>query len=128
MIERLSVATSIAVRHAGAYADLIVSDLEATSRVVRGQVIAASVTGVAILLAVSLGCLWIIAATWDTPARTWAIAGLLGVFVLIALAGLWRFRILDAGAPALLAQTGSEWAKDRRLLEELLGRDGTTPS
>ena len=84
--------------------------------------------GVAILLAVSLACLWIIAATWDTPQRTWAIGGLLVLFVVIALAAFWRLRVLDAGAPGLLSQTSREWEKDRRLLERLLGHAGSESS
>jgi uncharacterized membrane protein YqjE len=104
------------------------SDLDATSRVVRRRVIAASIMVLAALLAVSLACLWIIAATWDTPQRTWAIGGLLLLFVVIASAAFWRFRVLDAAAPALLSQTSREWEKDRRLLEQLLGRAGSESS
>lgn len=123
MIDRLAVAAAIGVRHAGAYADLLASDLEAGATLIRGRVIAASVMGFAILLAVSLACVWVLAATWDTPQRTWAIGGLLAAFVLIAGVAFWRFRTLNSGAPGLLAQTSREWAKDRRLLEELLGHE-----
>ena len=128
MIDRLSAAAAIAVRHVGAYTELVASDLDASSRAIRRRVIAASIMGVAILLAVSLACLWIIAATWDTPQRTWAIGGLLVLFVVIALAAFWRFRVLDAGAPGLLSQTSREWEKDRRLLERLLGHAGSESS
>jgi uncharacterized membrane protein YqjE len=123
MIERLSAAGSIAVRHAGAYLDLILSDLDVTARAVRRRAIAASIMWFALLLAVSLACVWIIAATWDTDARLWAIGGLLGFFLAVAAVAFWRFRTLDGDAPALLAQTTREWSKDRRLLEELLAHE-----
>ncbi len=122
MIDRLSTAASLAVRHAGAYVDLIQSDLDLTSRVLRARVIAALIVALALQLAVTLGCVWIIAAAWDTPLRIPAIAGLLGLFLVVAGAAFWKFRTLDASAPSLLSQTIREWAKDRRLLEELLAQ------
>ncbi len=122
MIDRLSTAASLAVRHAGAYVDLIQSDLDLTSRVLRARVVAALAVALALQLAVALGCVWIIAAAWDTSLRVPAIASLLGLFLVITGAALWKFRALDASAPPLLAQTIREWAKDRRLLEELLAR------
>jgi uncharacterized membrane protein YqjE len=124
MIDRLSTAASLAVRHAGAYVDLIQSDLDLSSRVLRARVIAALSVALALQLAVALGCVWIIAAAWDTSFRIPAIASLLGVFLLVAGAAWWKFRALSASAPPVLSQTISEWAKDRRLLEELLAARG----
>jgi uncharacterized membrane protein YqjE len=123
MINRLSTAACLAVRHAGAYVDLIQSDLDLTSRLVRRRMIAASVMGLALLQALALGCVWIIAAAWDTPLRMPAIAGLVGLFLVVAAVAFWKLRSLDASAPPLLAQTIREWSKDRRLLEELLARN-----
>jgi uncharacterized membrane protein YqjE len=122
MIDRLSSAASLAVRHAGAYVDLIQSDLDQTSRFLRGRVLAASVLALTLLQAVTLGCAWLIAAAWDTSLRVPTIAGLLGVFLVIAAAAFWKLRSLDARTPPLLSQTTREWSKDRRLLEELLNR------
>jgi uncharacterized membrane protein YqjE len=123
MIDRLSSAAALAVRHAGAYVDLIQCDLDVTSRLLRGRLIAAAVMALALLQAVTLGGIWIIAAVWDTPLRIPAIAGLVALFLVVAGAAFWRLRSLDASAPALLARTSREWSKDRRLLEELLARD-----
>jgi uncharacterized membrane protein YqjE len=75
------------------------------------------------VLGVVMGCIWLIAATWDTAARTWVIAGLLGVFVAIAAVAFWRLKQLSAGGRGVLPQTAGEWAKDRRLLEELFERE-----
>jgi uncharacterized membrane protein YqjE len=123
MIERLSAVASIAVRHAGAYTDLILSDLEAASTAFGRRLLAAAVMACAMVLGVVMGCIWLIAATWDTAARTWVIAGLLGVFVAIAAAAFWRLKQLSAGGRGVLPQTAGEWAKDRRLLEELFERE-----
>jgi uncharacterized membrane protein YqjE len=124
----LSAVASIAVRHAGAYTDLILSDLDATSAAVRRRLLAAAVMACAVLLAVVLACVWLIAATWDTTARNWVIAGLLGVFLAIAAAAFWRLNRLSAGAPGILPQTAGEWAKDRRLLEELFAQERAAAS
>jgi uncharacterized membrane protein YqjE len=123
MIERLSTVATIAVRHAGAYTDLILSDLDAASAALGQRLLAAAVMAGALVFAILMGCVWLIAATWDTVARYWVIAGLLGLFLAVAAAAYWRLRLLTAGAPGVLPQTAGEWAKDRRLLEELLERE-----
>ncbi len=123
MIERLSAVASIAVRHAGAYTDLILSDLDAASAALGQRLLAAAVMVCALVFAILMGCVWLLAATWDTVARYWVIAGLLGLFLAIAVAAFWRLRLLTARAPGVLPQTAGEWAKDRQLLEELLERE-----
>jgi len=128
MIERLSAVATIAVRHAGAYTDLILSDLEVASAALRQRLLAAAVMACALMFAILMGCLWLIAATWETVARYWVIAGLLGLFLAIAAAAFWRLKLLTAGAPGVLPQTAGEWAKDRRLLEELFERERAAAS
>lgn len=123
MIDRLSAVAAIAVRHAGAYTELILSDLDAASALFRRRAIAAAVMACASVFAVALACVWVIAVAWDTAARIWAIAGLLGLFLAIAAVAFWRLRALDAAAPGVLPQTACEWSKDRRMLEELFERE-----
>jgi uncharacterized membrane protein YqjE len=122
MIDRLSATASIAVRHAGAYADLIASDLSVSSQDLRRQFVAAATLGLGILLAAALACALAIAAAWDTPARLWVIGGLIAAALLMVALGFLRLRRVKAGAAPLLGQTAREWDKDRRLLEELLDR------
>jgi len=122
MIDRLTATGSLALRHLGAYGDLVASDLSHSSRLVRAQVVAAAVLTLGTAFALGLGCVWAIAAAWDTPARLWVIAALLLCAAVLAAAGLWRLRVLDARRPEFLAQTAREWRKDRQLLEELLAR------
>lgn len=132
MIERPAALASIAIRHAGAYTDLILSDIDVIRARIRRRMFAAAVVMGSSLLAAVLGCVWVIAATWDTAARTWAIAGLLGVFVVVAACAFWKLNVLNDTDPGVLSQTAREWAKDRHLLEELLCQGGcagvmTTP-
>jgi len=122
-MERLAALASLAVRHAGAYTDLILSDIDATRAVLHRRVVAGTIVLGASVLAAALACVWIIALTWDTAARAWAIAALLLLFVAVAAAAGWRLNRLRSGEPALLSQTAREWAKDRQLLEELLARE-----
>lgn len=123
MIDRLSDAATIAVRHAGAYTDLIVSDLNVGTRALRRRMVVASIMCGAILLAVATASAWAIAASWDTAARSWVIGGLLLLFVVIAVLAYRQLSALTAAGPPVLSQTTREWAKDRELLEELLARN-----
>jgi uncharacterized membrane protein YqjE len=122
-MERLAALASLAVRHAGAYADLILSDIDATRAVLHRRVVAGTIVIGASVLAAALACVWIIALTWDTAARAWVIAALLLLFMAVAAAAWWWLNRLRSGEPAMLAQTAREWAKDRQLLEELLARE-----
>src|ERR1700747_659984 len=114
MVERLAALGSIAVRHAGAYTELLLSDIDATRVLLRRRVVAGSVLAAASVLAAGMGCVVIIALTWDTAARRWAIAALLLVFLAVAALSWWKLSTLRAAEPPLLAQTAREWEKDRR--------------
>jgi uncharacterized membrane protein YqjE len=123
MVERLVALASIAVRHAGAYTDLILSDIDASRSALRRRLLTATIMVSSSVLAAGMACVGVIALTWDTPARIWAIAGLLTVFLAIAIACSRKLSALRASDPALLSQAAREWAKDRELLEELLARE-----
>jgi uncharacterized membrane protein YqjE len=120
MIDRLSTTAAIAVRQAGAYTDLILSDLDVSSRLVRRRVAWGVTALLSVHLALVMGCALLVALSWNSQYRLWAIAGLFLGFVVVAAASVWRLGVVDAGAPGVLAQTAREWAKDRRVLEELL--------
>jgi uncharacterized membrane protein YqjE len=124
MIDRLSATASIAVRHVGAYADLLASDLHLGSAGLRRQLMALAALALGAVFAGALACVWLIALTWDTPLRLWVIGGLTGMALVLAIAGLLRLRTVRSGAAPWLSQTAREWNKDRQLLEELLARGG----
>lgn len=123
VIERLATAASIAVRHAGAYTELILSDVEVAGAAVRRRLIAGTLLGAAAAFAIALGCVLLIVATWDTAARLWSIVALIGFFAGIAVLAYRQMRQLDHAAPAMLERTAREWAKDRQLLEDLFERE-----
>jgi len=128
MMERLALAASIAIRHAGAYSDLILSDVDTASRVARQRLLAVAIMAGSSLLAVLLACGWLLAAAWDTPGKNWALGGLLALFVLIAIGAFGALKAINTGAPTVLARTAREWAKDRQLLEDILESErGATP-
>jgi uncharacterized membrane protein YqjE len=122
MIDRLATTAAIAVRQAGAYTDLILSDLDAPSRLVRRRLAFGTLAVLSAQLAVVMGCALMVAVSWYSVYRLWVIAGLLVGFAALAAALLWRLSVLEAGAPGVLQQTAREWAKDRRILEELLAQ------
>lgn len=122
MMDRIANTAAIAVRQAGAYTDLILSDLDVSSRLVRRRVALGTIAVLAIQAMVIVISVSAIALSWGTGYRLWVIGALLLVFAAIAAGAAWRLSVLDASAPAMLQQTAGEWAKDRRVLEELLAR------
>lgn len=121
MLARLAVAASLLVRHAGAYADLVLSDAEEARREAGRRLMAGTLLAAAMIFAIAMACLLVIAVTWDTPARLWTVGGLLGLFCVVALVAYTRWRALRAQGGSLFARTAREWEKDRVLLEQLLG-------
>jgi uncharacterized membrane protein YqjE len=112
----------VAVRHIGAYLDLLQSDLDIGIALARSRLVAACVMAAALLMAVALLCGWIVAEAWNTPQRSWVVGGLLAALLVVASVAFWRIRILRA-APRLLAQTTRELSKDRTMLIAFLERD-----
>lgn len=113
------------LRHLVAYAELAAEDLQQTRLDLRARIIASLVLGVALFFLLLIGCLAIVAMTWDTPHRLSAI-GWIGVafFVLALFAGLYRSRVVGARAP-FFGTVRREWAEDRIILERILSdQDG----
>jgi uncharacterized membrane protein YqjE len=120
--DRLAAAASIVVRHAGAYTDLIVSDVDAAGQVFGRRLWAGAILAAGVAFAAAMACVWVIAITWDTPARIWAIAALLALFTAVAVIAYVELKALKAAPRSVLSRTAREWEKDRVLLEELLTR------
>src|SRR5215475_14803922 len=108
MVERLVALASIVVRHAGAYTELMLSDIDAARTLLHRRVIAGTVLAGASVLAAGMACVSVIALTWDTAARWWAIAGLLVVFLTAAAVAFAKLSSLRTAEPALLSQTVQE--------------------
>jgi hypothetical protein len=70
-----------------------------------------------------MGCLAVVAYTWDTPHRLSAIAWMGGGFLGAAIvAAAYRANAVRAKSQ-LLASVRSQWQEDRVLLERLLSSD-----
>lgn len=114
------------LRHVVAYIELAGLDLERRQREVTVQFIAIAIIAVSALFALLLGCLAVVACTWDTPHRVAAIAWMGGVFLVIAAAAaVYLSRVLRARSP-MFAEVRREWQEDRVIIERILSADDET--
>jgi uncharacterized membrane protein YqjE len=111
------------LRHLAAYVDLATLDLARSQREIAAELLASAMVGICALFAVLMGCLAVVAYTWDTPHRLSAIAWMGGGFVLAAVVGaVYRSRAAQARSQ-FLASVRREWQEDRVLLERILSSD-----
>jgi uncharacterized membrane protein YqjE len=108
------------LRHLAAYIDLASLDLARAYRETTAELLASAIIVIGGLFAVFMGCLAVVAYTWDTPHRLAAILWMGGGFAAIAIAAAaYRSRIVRAKSP-LMASVRREWQEDRVLLERIL--------
>jgi uncharacterized membrane protein YqjE len=111
------------LRHLAAYVELASLDLARTQREITTELLALAVVAICGLFAVFMGCLAVVAYTWDTPHRMAAIAWMGGGFVVVAIAAA-AYRANAARAKSqFLATVRREWEQDRVLLERILSSD-----
>lgn len=111
------------LRHFVAYADLASLDLARTCREITAEFLASAILAVCSLFAVLMGCLAVVALTWNTPYRVTAIAWMGGGFVVLAIgAAVYRASVVRARSP-FLDSVRQEWQEDRVLLERILSSD-----
>jgi hypothetical protein len=126
-IDQASASTSIILDSIGAYGDVLIADFEASSRNAIGRLRATVLLTIASVFAAALGCTWLIAATWNTPARNGVLLALVLISACTAVASLVVLRRLRQQAPPLMSRTAGEWAKDRQLLNDVLRRSPMAP-
>jgi uncharacterized membrane protein YqjE len=108
------------LRHIGAYIELVALELEQSRRDLTVNIVAAVVAGVCVFFAVLMGCVVIVALTWDTPYRVPAVAWTGGAFLAAAvLALIYRSKVMK-GQPPFLASVKREWQEDVVVLESIL--------
>ena len=108
------------LRHFAAYLDLASLDLARAQREITAELAAVAVLLICGLFAVFLGCLAVVALTWDGPYRVAAIAWMGGGFLAVAVvAGIYRSRVAKAKSQ-LLDSVRRQWQEDRVLLERIL--------
>jgi uncharacterized membrane protein YqjE len=111
------------LRHLGAYVDLASLDLARTCRQITAEFLASAILAVCAIFAVLMGCLAVVALTWDTPYRVTAIAWMGGGFLVLAVgAAVYRAGVIRARSPFLDA-VRQEWQEDRVLLEHIVSPD-----
>jgi uncharacterized membrane protein YqjE len=111
------------LRHVVAYIELAGLDLERKQRELTVQFIAIAIIAVSALFALFLGCLAVVACTWDTPHRVAAIAWMGGGFLVIAAAAaVYLSRVARARSP-MFAEVRREWQEDREMVERILSAD-----
>ena len=111
------------LRHLAAYVDLASLDLARAKREIAAQFLASAIIAFCGLFAFFMGCLAVVAYTWDTPHRVDAIAWMGGGFLIVAIvAAIYRASALRAKSQ-LLASVRREWQEDRVILERILSSD-----
>ncbi|MGA2023706.1 MAG: hypothetical protein ABSH23_02980 [Steroidobacteraceae bacterium] len=118
MLEALSRLAPALLRHLFAYGELLREETRDAWRTVRRQAVGLAVAAAGGCMALLMGCVWVIGATWDGPNRLKALAALCLGFVLVALIGLWyAISALPAGQPRPFQRLRAELLADREELE-----------
>ena len=108
------------LRHIAAYIDLASLDLARASREFAAQFVASAIAAICGLFAVLMGCLAVLALTWDTPYRVTAVAWMGGGFLVIAIAAAVYLSSLVRKKSQMLDSVRRQWQEDRVLLERIL--------
>jgi len=123
MLWSLPKAAPALLRHVAAYVELVSLDLARAQKEITTELLALAVVAICGLFAVFMGCLVVVACTWNTPHRVAAIAWMGGGFVVVAIvAAVYRANAARAKSP-FLASVRQEWQQDRILLERILSSD-----
>ena len=113
-------AAPVLLRHVAAYIELASLDLGRAKRELQAELAAAALVGICVIFALLLGCILVIAWTWDTPHRLAAIAWMVVAFLVAAVAaGFYRTKVIKEKSE-LLATVRQQWLEDRVLLERIL--------
>jgi hypothetical protein len=127
VLGRVATAASLLVRHTGAYGDLIADDMGTAIKEFSTRLWVGVVLSGAVAFSIAMACVWVIAVTWDTPGRLSVIAGPFGLFALTSVIAFLALRVLKGQWHGMFTKTGSEWQKDRQLVDDLLAGTRGTP-
>jgi uncharacterized membrane protein YqjE len=120
LLWKLPKAAPALLRHLVAYVDLAGLELDKAQREISSEFLTTAIVAVCGLFAVFLGCLAVVAYTWDTPYRLTAIAWMAGAFLAGAIAAaIYRYNVVRSRSD-FLASVRREWHQDRVILEDIL--------
>jgi uncharacterized membrane protein YqjE len=108
------------LRHIAGYVELAACDLKRTQREIAAKIVAFVIVGVSLIFILLLGCLAVVALTWDTPYRLSAIAWMAGGFVALAIIAMIYLANVVRDRVPFLASARHEWQSDRVILERIL--------
>jgi uncharacterized membrane protein YqjE len=111
------------LRHLVAYVDLASLDLARAQREITAEFLTSAIAVICGLFAVFMGCLAVVAYTWDTPHRMTAIAWMGGGFLVVAIVAVAYLSNAARAKSPLLDSVRREWQEDRVLLERILSSD-----
>ena len=111
------------LRHLVAYVDLVSLDLGRAQRELAAELVISAILAICALFALLMGCLAVVAYTWDTPYRMTAIAWMGGGFLIATVvAAAYRIKAVRAKSE-FLGSVRREWHADRALLERILSEE-----
>jgi hypothetical protein len=117
VLQRLAPAV---LRHLIAYGELLCDEAGDALRQSRRRALGLAVTVAAGVMALSLACLWAIAASWDGPNRLIVVGALCCTFVIVALGGVAYARgAAPVGRAAPFERLRVQWRADMRELAQL---------
>ncbi len=106
------------LRHLFAYGELAYEEGVLAAQRMRRRLLGAAIGCMAGMLALMMGCVWVIAATWDGPNRMVAVGALCIGFLLIAMIGIaYGFGGDSARVP--FEQLRAEWHNDLQQIARL---------
>lgn len=108
------------LRHLAAYVDLASLDLARASREFAAEFVACVIIAICALFALLMGCLVVVAFTWDTRYRVAAIAWMAGGFLVGAIAAALYRSSVARKKSRMLDSVRRQWQEDRVLLERIL--------
>ena len=120
MLEALQRLAPAVLRHLIAYGELLCEEAGDALRQSRRRALGFAVTVTAGVMALSLACVWAIAASWDGPNRLIVVGALCILFLIVALIGaLYARGGALPGRAAPFERIKAEWQADLRELAQL---------
>jgi uncharacterized membrane protein YqjE len=108
------------LRHLFAYGELAYEESRLAAQRIRRRLVGIAIACMAAMLALMMGCVWVLAATWDGPDRMIAVGALCIGFLLIALIAIAY--AVGGTRRAPFQQLRAEWHSD---LQEIARMDPT---
>jgi len=119
VLEALQRLAPALLRHLLAYGDLLCEETGDALRQWRRRAMGLLVAVLAGAMALALGCVWAIAAVWDSPYRMDVIGALCISFLLIAIGAGLYVRTEPPSNQRLFGRLRTEWHEDRQMLAAL---------